>query len=157
VFCVSRLTRLGRTGLGASPWKPRCALATIDRAFLTAGRWPSRGGGACGMRFAMGRLGCGLALGVSGLAGGQDDGFTPLFDGKTLDGWKMINTKDNFFVKDGVLVMSKGKGWLATEKSFGDFELRVRYRFVTPGADSGIFIRSGLEGTNWTNHGYQIQ
>jgi hypothetical protein len=53
--------------------------------------------------------------------------------------------------------MDKGSGWLATEKSFGDFELRVRYRFVTPGADSGIFIRSALEGKNWTNRGYQVQ
>jgi 3-keto-disaccharide hydrolase len=88
---------------------------------------------------------------------GAPEGFTPLFDGKTLDGWKMVNTKDNFLVKDGILVMDKGKGWLATEKTFADFELHVRYRFVTPGADSGIFIRSSLEGSNWTNKGYQIQ
>jgi hypothetical protein len=88
---------------------------------------------------------------------GPPEGFTPLFNGKNLDGWKMVNTKDNFSVKDGILVMNKGKGWLATEKRFRDFELRVRYRFVTPGADSGIFIRSSLEGSNWTNKGYQIQ
>jgi Domain of Unknown Function (DUF1080) len=81
----------------------------------------------------------------------------PLFDGKSLAGWKMINTKDNFLVKDGLLVMNKGAGWLATEKTFGDFELRVRCRFVTPGADSGVFIRSSLEGKNWTSKGYQIQ
>jgi hypothetical protein len=85
------------------------------------------------------------------------EGFTPLFDGKSLDGWKPVNTKDNFYVKDGRLVMDKGKGWLATEKTFGDFELRLRYRFITPGADSGVFIRAGLDGKNWTNHGYQIQ
>ncbi|HEV3168080.1 MAG TPA: DUF1080 domain-containing protein [Isosphaeraceae bacterium] len=84
-------------------------------------------------------------------------GFSALFDGKTLDGWKPVNTKDNFFVKDGILVMNRGSGWLATEKTFGDFELRVRYRFITPGTDSGIFIRSGLEGSNWTSHGYQVQ
>jgi hypothetical protein len=85
------------------------------------------------------------------------EGFTPLFDGKTLDGWKTVNTKDNFLVKDGVLVMDRGAGWLATERPYKDFELRVRYRFVTPGADSGIFIRSGLEGKNWTSKGYQVQ
>jgi hypothetical protein len=85
------------------------------------------------------------------------EGFASLFDGKTLDGWKTVNTKDNFLVKDGILVMNRGGGWLATEKPYKDFELRVRYRFVTPGADSGIFIRSGLEGKNWTSKGYQIQ
>jgi dipeptidyl aminopeptidase/acylaminoacyl peptidase len=85
------------------------------------------------------------------------EGFIPLFDGKTLNGWRMVNTKDNFYVRDGRLVMNKGNGWLATEKTFADFELRLRYRFLTPGADSGVFIRSSLEGKNWTNRGYQIQ
>src|SRR5205823_792026 len=84
-------------------------------------------------------------------------GFTPLFDGKSLAGWTMVNTKDNFLVRDGLLVMNKGTGWLATEKTFGDFELRVRYRFITPGTDSGIFIRSAKAGKNWTNDGYQVQ
>lgn len=84
-------------------------------------------------------------------------GFTALFDGKSLDGWKMVNTKDNFFVRDGILVLNKGAGWLATDKTFGDFELRVRYRFVTPGTDSGIFIRAGLEGKNWPSKAHQVQ
>lgn len=102
-----------------------------------------------------------LLVGLSRLAAAGDsgapEGFTPLFDGKSLAGWQMVNTKDNFLVKDGVLVMNKGSGWLASEKAFRDFELRVRYRFVTPGADSGIFIRSAVAGKNWTNSGYQIQ
>jgi hypothetical protein len=88
---------------------------------------------------------------------GPPEGFRALFDGKTLSGWKTVNTKDNFLVRDGLLVMNKGTGWLATEKNYGDFELRLHYRFVTPGADSGVFIRSSLEGKNWTNKGYQIQ
>jgi hypothetical protein len=98
-----------------------------------------------------------LALPLRADQTGPPQGFTALFDGKTLDGWKMVNTQDNFLVKNGVLVMDRGKGWLATEKAFGDFELRIRYRFVTPGADSGVFIRSSLEGKNWTSRGYQIQ
>jgi hypothetical protein len=84
-------------------------------------------------------------------------GFTALFDGKTLDGWKMVNTRDNFLVRDGILVMNKGAGWLASDKSYSDFELRIRYRFVTPGTDSGVFIRAGLEGKNWPSNGYQVQ
>jgi hypothetical protein len=110
------------------------------------------------MRSVSGLLACFLlAAPVSAGAGDTPEGFTPLFDGKTLDGWKMVNTKDNFFVKDGILVMNRGKGWLATEKPYADFELRIRYRFVTPGADSGVFIRSSMDGKNWTSHGYQIQ
>jgi Domain of Unknown Function (DUF1080) len=94
------------------------------------------------------------------MAAGRDAppaGFTALFDGKSLDGWTMVNTKDNFLVRDGILVLNKGAGWLASDRSFSDFELRIRYRFVTPGTDSGVFIRAGLEGKNWPSKGYQIQ
>lgn len=87
----------------------------------------------------------------------QDQGYQPLFNGKDLSGWRPVNTKDNFEVKNGILRMGKGQGWLASDKEYADFDLRVRYRFVTPGADSGIFIRSSLKGDNWTEHGYQIQ
>jgi hypothetical protein len=99
----------------------------------------------------------GLAAAAMAADSGPPKGFTPLFDGKTLEGWKLVNTKDNFFVKDGILVLNKGAGWLASYRTFADFELRVRYRFVTPGTDSGIFIRAGLEGKNWPSKGYQIQ
>jgi len=109
------------------------------------------------MRFGYSLIACLMLAEAFAANAHAQDGFTPLFDGKTLNGWKLVNTKDNFFVKDGILVMNRGNGWLATEKTFADFELRIRYRFVTPGADSGVFIRSSLEGKNWTNHGYQIQ
>ncbi len=105
-------------------------------------------------------LGIGLYLAVAPVRAGDDrpsEGFRPLFNGQDLSGWKPVNTADNFLVKDGVLVMNRGSGWLASEESFADFELRLNYRFVTPGADSGVFIRSSLEGQNWTNRGYQIQ
>lgn len=100
-----------------------------------------------------------LMLAAPVLAAGPEtpSGFIALFDGQSLDGWKLVNTKDNFFVKDGILVLNKGAGWLASDRTFSDFELRIRYRFVTPGTDSGVFIRAGLEGKNWPAKGYQVQ
>ena len=91
------------------------------------------------------------------ISAAPEDDVQTLFDGKSLDGWKLVNTKDNFFAHDGVLVMNKGAGWLASDKTYRDFELRLTYRFVTPGADSGVFIRASLEGKNWTARGYQVQ
>lgn len=91
------------------------------------------------------------------MAAAPETGVQTLFDGKTLNGWKPMNTRENFFVRDGVLVMNKGAGWLASDKPYRDFELRLTYRFVTPGADSGVFIRASLEGKNWTSRGYQVQ
>jgi hypothetical protein len=98
-----------------------------------------------------------VVVAIRPMSNADDDGYEPLFDGKSLAGWKFVNAKGNFLVRDGLLVMNKGMGWLATEKTFDNFVLRVRCRFVTPGADSGIFIRSSLDGENWTRKGYQIQ
>jgi hypothetical protein len=138
-----------------SPWITRRRLDTMTPRLL----FPSRSiDGHAPMRWL---ISCLIGLAVTSVAPVDDpkppDGFTALFDGKSLRGWRMVNTTENFLVRDHVLVMNKGAGWLATEKSFTDFELRVRCRFVTPGADSGIFIRSALEGTNWTSKGYQVQ
>jgi len=93
------------------------------------------------------------------------DGFTALFDGKTLDGWWGWGTKHykhyldlspeklaelqeqsrqdirkHWRVEDGQLV-NDGKGlYLTTNKFYGDFELLLEYTTV-PRADSGIYLR----------------
>ena len=92
-------------------------------------------------------------------------GFTALFNGKDLDGWRGGETFDHrkwlampeaeraatnaewtadmrkhWRVEDGELV-NDGKGkYAATENDYGDFELLVEYRTV-PKADSGIYLR----------------
>src|SRR5205085_7526523 len=66
-------------------------------------------------------------------------GFTPLFDGKSLDGWQ--NGKDGYIVEDGAIVSQpKGSGNLATVKNYGDFHLKFEFK-LTPGANNGIGIR----------------
>ena len=88
--------------------------------------------------------------------GKTEKGFTALFNGKTLDGWHIMN-KGKFSVKDGVIFLDRGRGWLRSDKMYKDFELRVDFRFVSKGADSGTFIRAGKKGGNWPSKGYQIQ
>ena len=47
-----------------------------------------------------------------------EEGFTPLFDGKSLQGWKRYGGKaEAWAVEDGLLVSKgEGGGWLGTEK-----------------------------------------
>jgi len=85
-----------------------------------------------------------------------EEGFTSLFNGKDLTGWEIMN-KGKFSVKDGVILLDKGGGWLRSEKEYKDFDLRLDFRFVSKGADSGIFIRAGKEGGNWPAKAYQVQ
>jgi hypothetical protein len=72
-----------------------------------------------------------------------EEGFTPLFNGKDLTGWKVIGGQpDSWQVVDGLLVCAgKGGGWLGTEKQYADFELRLEYR-LPPGGNSGVYLRA---------------
>jgi hypothetical protein len=69
----------------------------------------------------------------------SEQGFTPIFDGKTLDGWQ--NGKDGYIVEDECIVSQpKGSGNLATVKEYSDFHLKFEFK-LTPGANNGIGIR----------------
>ncbi len=93
------------------------------------------------------------------------DGWVPLFDGKTLDGWTPKikghelgdNYADTFTVKDGVIRVDYSKyddwklryGHLFYKEKFGHYRLRVEYRFV------GEQIKGG-EGWALRNSGVMI-
>jgi len=68
-------------------------------------------------------------------------GWRPLFDGKTLQGWKGYLRADagvNWVVEEGVLAcMGKG-GDLITEEQFDNFELSLEWK-ISKGDNSGIF------------------
>ncbi len=75
------------------------------------------------------------------------EGFTSLFDGQTLKGWKATGKADQWAVEDGAIVCKgSGGGWLLTEKDFADFELRCEYRWAKPGGNSGIALRTPATG-----------
>ena len=80
-----------------------------------------------------------LPLLIRGQQPAVEPGFTPLFDGKSLDGWQ--NGKDGYIVEDGAIVSQpKGSGNLATVKEYSDFHLKFEFK-LTPGANNGIGIR----------------
>ena len=82
------------------------------------------------------------ALMISAPALAQE-GFTPLFNGKTTDGWQLVNSKPgNWVVKDGLLLTKgEGGGWISTAKEYADYTLSLEYK-TTKGGNSGVFIRS---------------
>jgi len=104
------------------------------------------------------------------------EGFTALFNGKDLTGWKGLlkppldnparrakatpeelaaaqkeadeNMRAHWKVEDGVLVFD-GKGRsLSTAKDYGDFELWVDWK-ILPGGDSGIYLRGTPQVQIW--------
>ncbi|MFK8113306.1 MAG: DUF1080 domain-containing protein [Rubripirellula sp.] len=75
-----------------------------------------------------------------------DDGWTSLFDGKTLAGWKQADHgKAEYKVIDGTIhgktVEGSPNSFLASEKQYGNFELEFEVR-VHDKLNSGCQIRS---------------
>ena len=75
------------------------------------------------------------------------EGFTNLFDGKSLDGWKPTGKADVWAAEPGLIVCKGGGGgWLLTEKEYGDFEFRCEYRWEKKGGNSGVALRTPDKG-----------
>lgn len=85
-----------------------------------------------------------------------EEGFISLFDGKSLNGWHLMNGA-KFEVEDGVIKHDKGHGWLRSDKQYADFNIRMEFRFLKPKQDGGLFLRAGMEGKDWPDKKYEIQ
>jgi hypothetical protein len=95
-------------------------------------------------------------LAWAGMAAGpqaQEQGFTPLFNGKDLTGW-VYGTRNGapnksgkgYQIENGVLFTTREDGGnLFTEKEYSDFVLRFEVK-LTENANNGIGIRAPLEG-----------
>ncbi len=90
------------------------------------------------------------------------DGWQDLFNGKDLNGWKQLNGKAKYEVKDGAIVgtstMNTPNSFLTTEKDYGDFILELEV-MVDDKLNSGIQIRSESKPDymNGRVHGYQVE
>jgi hypothetical protein len=70
------------------------------------------------------------------------DGFVSLFDGKSLEGWKVSDkTPKSWKVENGLLVLTGGSSHLYTKDEFEDFIVRFEWRPAKKGYNSGFFIR----------------
>jgi Domain of Unknown Function (DUF1080) len=66
-------------------------------------------------------------------------GWVTMFDGETLYGWTPIGTA-NWRLEDGAIVADNGNGFLVSENSYADFQLRVEF-WIEEKTNSGVFIR----------------
>jgi hypothetical protein len=89
-----------------------------------------------------------------------EPGFTPLFDGATLDGWQQAGPS-GFSVVEGMMQSSGGMGLLwYTRKQFGDFIFKADWKVLHIDDNSGVFVRFPDPGNDpWVaiNNGYEVQ
>lgn len=76
-----------------------------------------------------------------------EPGFTRLFDGKTLDGWKLVGgAGPGYIIRDGILVApADGGGNLFTEKEYSDYIFRFEFSLDKTG-NNGVGVRAPYEG-----------
>jgi hypothetical protein len=110
-----------------------------------------------GIQFALGDLKAdatpaGLPAAKRPTGAADEAGWRALFNGKDLTGWKLADKdKAHWSVRDGVIRYDGQGPDLWTTDRFGDFVLKVDWRFPREG-DSGVFVRgSGKAQVNiWT-------
>ncbi|GAA4425134.1 DUF1080 domain-containing protein [Bremerella cremea] len=77
----------------------------------------------------------------------EDEKFTPLFDGETLNGWVQKGGTAKYTVEDGMIIGTSvpktGNSFLCTDKPYDNFILEVEY-MVDPLLNSGIQVRSNV-------------
>lgn len=102
-----------------------------------------------------------LALSAVSLAA-DNDGWTSMFNGKDLTGWKSNDEVPGCFtVEDGLLKVSGGRAHLFYtgpdgEAKFQSFILKMKVK-TTPGSNSGVYFHTKYEGTGWPYAGYECQ
>ncbi len=89
-------------------------------------------------------------------------GWVTLFNGKNLDGWKVVNGNADFKVVNaeivGTSICGSPNSFLATTVNYGDFVLEYEMK-MDRGLNSGVQIRS-ISDPNINNgrvHGYQVE
>ena len=87
-----------------------------------------------------------LFTSIQGMAQSKkSEKWTDLFNGKDLKGWKQLNGKAKYEVKNGEIigttVSNEPNSFLATEKTYGDFILELEL-MVDTSMNSGVQFRS---------------
>ena len=104
------------------------------------------------------RVGCvlGLVLALGAAAADTQSGWTSMFDGKTLDGWKATERPENWKVEDGAIVGGGERShlfWMGKECTDCEFKAEVK---INKGGNSGMYFRAAFGGAGWPK-GYEAQ
>ena len=90
-----------------------------------------------------------------------DPGWTDLFNGKDLTGWRVNENPATFSVKDGAIIAHGDRSHCFyvgsfQNHTFKDFELKVDV-MTLPGANGGIYIDTEYQERSWPLKGFEVQ
>jgi hypothetical protein len=88
-----------------------------------------------------------------------DSGWTTMFNGQSLDGWKINENDNSWSIEDGALVCHGPRShifYVATDKPFTNFHFRCEVK-TTKGSNSGIYFHTQYQDDGWPRFGYECQ
>ena len=88
-------------------------------------------------------------------------GWSELFDGRSLDGWRANESQESFRVEDGSIVCAGPRSHLFYVGSVGgglftDFEFEAEVN-ARPGANSGVYFHTRFQEKDWPAWGFEVQ
>jgi hypothetical protein len=89
------------------------------------------------------------------------DGWVSLFDGKTINDWKVGDNASTFSVDSGMIIVHGNTAHLfyngdVNNHHFKNFEFKADVK-TKPGANSGIYIHTEYQQGGWPEKGYEVQ
>ena len=84
-----------------------------------------------------------------------------LFDGKSLNNWKVGNNAGTFIIENGAIVANGAVAHLfydgnVQHHNFKNFEFKAEV-MTTPGSNSGIYFHTVYQESGWPKKGYEVQ
>lgn len=89
------------------------------------------------------------------------DGWVSLFDGKSMNGWKVGANANSFKIENGTIAVNGDVAHLfydgeAGAHNFKNFEFKAEV-MTTPGSNSGIYFHTQYQESGWPQKGYEVQ
>jgi hypothetical protein len=91
----------------------------------------------------------------------KEDGWIPLFDGKSFEGWKANENPETFKIEDGKIIVLGPRSHLfyvgpLQNHDFKNFELKLEI-MTFPKANSGVYFHTEWLDTGFPRKGHEVQ
>lgn len=86
----------------------------------------------------------------------ENDGWTNIFNGQNLNGWKANDTEGEFYVEDGMILGQGGRCHLYYMEELQNFELKIDV-YINDKGNSGVYIKAPWVDNNWPVEGFELQ
>lgn len=89
----------------------------------------------------------------------DETGFVSLFDGKSMNGWKVNENQTSWAVKDGMLVCQGERShifYVGDDKPFKNFHFKAEV-MTEPNSNAGIYFHTKYQESGWPKYGFECQ